>query len=158
MEEGLQQRNVSGVWRGLKTICGYKEPDSQVRGDQQWVNDLNIFIKRFNVLKRAPSLAYYPTPTPPPADGTLSLTTNQVRRELQKCKSEEDSGSRWHQLEGPQILCGSAVWDCGVSVQPEPEAREGTTTVEDVFGTCAKDPSPQGLQQLPAGGADIIAD
>ena len=31
--------------------------------------------------------------------------------------------------------------------------------MEDVLcGTCAKDPSPQGLQQLPAGGADITAD
>ncbi|XP_010777483.1 phosphatidylinositol 4,5-bisphosphate 3-kinase catalytic subunit gamma isoform-like [Notothenia coriiceps] len=30
MEEQLLQRNVSGVWRGLKTISGYKEPDSQV--------------------------------------------------------------------------------------------------------------------------------
>jgi len=35
MEEGLQQRNVSGVWRGLKTISGYKEPDSQFQEDQQ---------------------------------------------------------------------------------------------------------------------------
>ncbi|KAL7402723.1 hypothetical protein ABVT39_018937 [Epinephelus coioides] len=36
MEEQLQQSDVSGVWRGLKTISGHKQPDSQARGDQQW--------------------------------------------------------------------------------------------------------------------------
>ncbi|XP_049889973.1 uncharacterized protein LOC126383492 [Epinephelus moara] len=48
MEEQLQQSDVSGVWSGLKTISGHKQPDSQARGNQQWVNDLNLFFNRFD--------------------------------------------------------------------------------------------------------------
>ncbi|KAI4894322.1 hypothetical protein NFI96_032641, partial [Prochilodus magdalenae] len=33
LEEQLQRNNVSGVWKGLKTISGHKKPDSQVVGD-----------------------------------------------------------------------------------------------------------------------------
>jgi len=36
MEEQLQQSDVSGVWKGMKTISGHKQPDSQARGDQKW--------------------------------------------------------------------------------------------------------------------------
>ncbi|XP_062863986.1 tyrosine-protein kinase receptor [Trichomycterus rosablanca] len=48
LEEELQQNNVSGVWKGLKTISGHKKPDSQVVGDQKWVNELNLFFNRFD--------------------------------------------------------------------------------------------------------------
>ena len=48
MEDQLQQKNVSGVWRGLKAISGHREPDSQASGDQKWANDLNIFFNRFD--------------------------------------------------------------------------------------------------------------
>ncbi|XP_049901791.1 uncharacterized protein LOC126391221 [Epinephelus moara] len=73
MEEQLQQSDVSGVWRGLKTISGHKQPDSQARGDQKWVNDLNLFFNRFD--QSAPPLAQTsrlqppsssPSPSPPP--------------------------------------------------------------------------------------------
>ena len=37
MENQLQQRNVSGVWKSLKTISGQRTPDSQAEGDQTWV-------------------------------------------------------------------------------------------------------------------------
>nr|XP_057907087.1 uncharacterized protein LOC131104187 [Doryrhamphus excisus] len=48
MEEQLQQNNVRGVWRGLKTISGHKGPDSQAAGDQVKANDLNLFFNRFD--------------------------------------------------------------------------------------------------------------
>lgn len=43
MEDQLQQINISRVWRGLKTISGYKEPDFEAVGGQKWLNDLNLF-------------------------------------------------------------------------------------------------------------------
>ncbi|KAI3361591.1 hypothetical protein L3Q82_013734 [Scortum barcoo] len=37
MEHQLQQNNISGIWKGLKTITGFKEPKSQPVGDQRLV-------------------------------------------------------------------------------------------------------------------------
>ena len=48
MENQLQQRNVSGVWKSLKTISGQRTPDSQAVGDHTWVNDMNLFFNRFD--------------------------------------------------------------------------------------------------------------
>ncbi|KAI3351354.1 hypothetical protein L3Q82_005897 [Scortum barcoo] len=48
MEHQLQQNNICGVWKGLKTISGFKEPKSQPVGDQGWANDLNLFFNRFD--------------------------------------------------------------------------------------------------------------
>ena len=48
MENQLQQRNVSGVWKSLKTISGQRTPDSQAAGDQMWVNNMNLFFNRFD--------------------------------------------------------------------------------------------------------------
>ena len=64
MENQLQQRNVSGVWKSLKTISGRKNPDSLAVGDQTWVNNMNLFFNRFDQ-----------TPTPPPVQSSLLLTT-----------------------------------------------------------------------------------
>jgi len=50
MEDQLQQKNTIGVWRGLKTISGFKNPDSQAVRDQRWANDLNVFFNRFDQL------------------------------------------------------------------------------------------------------------
>ncbi|KAI4903430.1 hypothetical protein NFI96_002603 [Prochilodus magdalenae] len=60
LEEQLQRNNVSRVWKGLKTISGHKKPDSQVVGDQKWVNELNLFFNRFDH-----------SPDPPPAQTSL---------------------------------------------------------------------------------------
>ncbi|KAI3353496.1 hypothetical protein L3Q82_019287, partial [Scortum barcoo] len=46
MEHQLQQNNICGVWKGLKTISGFKEPKSQPVGDQGWANDLNLFFNK----------------------------------------------------------------------------------------------------------------
>ena len=45
MENQLQQRNVSGVRKSLKTISGQRTPDSQAAGDQTRINDMNLFFK-----------------------------------------------------------------------------------------------------------------
>ena len=47
MEDQLQQNNISRVWKGLKTMSGYKGPNQQPVGNQKWVNDRNLFFKRF---------------------------------------------------------------------------------------------------------------
>ncbi|KAI4875879.1 hypothetical protein NFI96_009456 [Prochilodus magdalenae] len=71
LEEQLQQNNISGVWKGLKTISGHKKPDSQVVGDQKWVKELNLFFNRFDHL-----------PDPPPAQTSL---LNPLSVALPKC-------------------------------------------------------------------------
>ncbi|KAI3370902.1 hypothetical protein L3Q82_007411 [Scortum barcoo] len=60
MEHQLQQNNICGVWKGLKTISGFKEPKSQPVGDQGWANDLNLFFNRFDQAS-----------APPPAQSSL---------------------------------------------------------------------------------------
>ncbi|TWW61350.1 hypothetical protein D4764_05G0014400 [Takifugu flavidus] len=62
MENQLQQNNICGVWKGLKTISGFKEQKSQPVGDRGWANDLNLFFNRFDQV-----------PTPPPAQSPLLL-------------------------------------------------------------------------------------
>lgn len=47
MEEQLQQSSVSGVWRSLNTISGHNNNRTEMDRDQEWVNDLNRFFKRF---------------------------------------------------------------------------------------------------------------
>ncbi|KAI4881116.1 hypothetical protein NFI96_026359, partial [Prochilodus magdalenae] len=60
LEEQLQRNNVNGVWKGIKTISGHKKPDSQVMGDQKWVNERNLLFNRFDH-----------APAPPPAQTSL---------------------------------------------------------------------------------------
>ncbi|TWW74400.1 RNA-directed DNA polymerase from mobile element jockey [Takifugu flavidus] len=62
MENQLQQNNICGVWKGLKTISGFKEQKSQPVGDRGCANDLNLFFNRFDQV-----------PTPPPAQSPLLL-------------------------------------------------------------------------------------
>ena len=69
MENQLQQRNISGVWKSLKTISGQRTPDSQAVGDQTWVNDMNLFFNRFDQtgpLPRPSHLCCSPPPLPSP--------------------------------------------------------------------------------------------
>ncbi|XP_073727635.1 uncharacterized protein [Misgurnus anguillicaudatus] len=64
MEDQLQQNNVSDVWKGLKTITGHKESNSQVEGDLKWVNDLNLFFNRFDQ-PLSPTSTQFPLLKPP---------------------------------------------------------------------------------------------
>ncbi|KAI3351116.1 hypothetical protein L3Q82_005681 [Scortum barcoo] len=54
MEHQLQQNNICGVWKGLKTISGFKVPKSQPVGDRGWANDLNLFFNRFDQASAPP--------------------------------------------------------------------------------------------------------
>lgn len=48
MKDKLEQKNISGDWRDLKTISGYKEPHSQPVGDQKSVNIVTFhFIQSY---------------------------------------------------------------------------------------------------------------
>ena len=75
MEDQLQQRNINGVWKSLKTISGQKKPDSCAPGNQTWVYDLNLFFNRFDFTPdedpgvagprpSSPSGGYFYGPTP----------------------------------------------------------------------------------------------
>jgi len=74
MEDQLQQKNTSGVWRGLKTISGFKKPDSQAVEDQKWANDLNVFFNRFD----QPS-------APPPAQSSMLQPSFSAPRTHDPC-------------------------------------------------------------------------
>ncbi|KAI3352077.1 hypothetical protein L3Q82_020893 [Scortum barcoo] len=226
MEHQLQQNNICGVWKGLKTISGFKEPKSQPVGDQGWANDLNLFFNRFDqasapppaqspLLLQPPSCSVTPVhcsscaPSPlsrpsvhtyhspplttlPQFTPTLSshlpqfpyrhfhfshsvlCTLPPINTSLlqpaphntpgEECPEEEqgqESSSRsgWHQLQAPEVLRRPAVWDFWVHIQPEPEAGESATTLEDVLHRpSAKDTAPQGAQQLQAGSSDVSSD
>ncbi|KAI4826730.1 hypothetical protein KUCAC02_030163 [Chaenocephalus aceratus] len=63
----------------LKTISGYKEPDSQVRGEHQWANDLNIFFNRFDQSCAPPSThspLLHPPLSPLPGNGPVTSPTS----------------------------------------------------------------------------------
>ncbi|KAI3357186.1 hypothetical protein L3Q82_015645 [Scortum barcoo] len=64
MEHQLQQNNICGVWKGLKTISGFKEPKSQPVGDQGWANDLNLFFNRFDQASAPPPGPVFSAATP----------------------------------------------------------------------------------------------
>ncbi|KAI3366149.1 hypothetical protein L3Q82_009973 [Scortum barcoo] len=84
MEHQLQQNNICGVWKGLKTISGFKEPKSQPVGDQGWANDLNLFFNRFDQASAPPPAqsssaatpitVFAPCPLLPPVPLPLSTT------------------------------------------------------------------------------------
>ncbi|KAI3354462.1 hypothetical protein L3Q82_018977, partial [Scortum barcoo] len=108
MEHQLQQNNICGVWKGLKTISGFKEPKSQPVGDQGWANDLNLFFNRFDQasapppaqspLLQPPSQSLPPVPLAPPVppppshDPHLLLTSHQVRNALKKNRARKAAG------------------------------------------------------------------
>lgn len=119
MEDPLQQKDASRVWRGLNTISGPKKLHSQAVGDQSWANDLNLFFKRFDQSPPFPRpsqpccnpfhldhqyTAQSPAPFPlfsahlPQAQllschwSNLSFTPRQVRKELKKIKARKAAG------------------------------------------------------------------
>ena len=47
MEEQLQNNNVRGIWKSLKTIYGQETQPPGCKG-QKGVNDLNLFFNRFD--------------------------------------------------------------------------------------------------------------
>ncbi|TWW68206.1 hypothetical protein D4764_19G0000040 [Takifugu flavidus] len=122
MENQLQQNNICGVWKGLKTISGFKEQKSQPVGDRGWANDLNLFFQpaqsplllppplsvpaiHCSSCPPSPSLMNFspyipdtshpgPCPSPPPTPpcSSLSLTPHQVRKALKKNRARKATG------------------------------------------------------------------
>ncbi|KAI3354945.1 hypothetical protein L3Q82_004738 [Scortum barcoo] len=210
MEHQLQQNNICGVWKGLKTISGFKEPKSQPVGDQGWANDLNLFFNRFDQASAPPlpspvssaatsitlcapcpllllcpltpshdpqftptlstlpplhtaSVLHCTSPPSTPPCSSLLLTTHQVRNALKKNRARKAAGpdgisSRLLKSCADQ-LCGIFGGTFWVHIQPEPEAGESATALEDVLHRpSAKDTAPQGAQQLQAGSSDVSSD
>ncbi|KAI3375418.1 hypothetical protein L3Q82_021909 [Scortum barcoo] len=63
MEHQLQQNNICGVWKGLKTISGFNEPKSQIVGDQSLAFNTVIPSKLIKLITKAwGSWNQYPPP------------------------------------------------------------------------------------------------
>lgn len=82
MEDQLQENNISGVWRGLKSISGYKESDSPVEGDQGWVQQGSTGLIRHLTLPQPScsccSLSHQTLFPPTPHIYTLSFTSSHL--------------------------------------------------------------------------------
>ncbi|TWW59863.1 hypothetical protein D4764_06G0013930 [Takifugu flavidus] len=90
MENQLQQNNICGVWKGLKTISGFKEQKSQPVSDRGWANDLNLFFNRPSPVSSAATPATVCACNP--LFLLLSLTPHQVRKALKKNRARKATG------------------------------------------------------------------
>lgn len=109
LENQLQASNVTGVWRGLKTISGHNSPKTLTEKDKDWADELNSFFNRFDKTSvPSPNHQLHPlsltTSSPPPPLSTcsqqlslspgscLSVTTEQVRNQLRKMNVRKAAG------------------------------------------------------------------
>ncbi|XP_019749943.1 uncharacterized protein LOC109530551 [Hippocampus comes] len=108
LEDQLQASNVTGVWRGLKTISGHNSPKTLTEKDKDWADELNLFFNRFDQTSvRSPNHQLHPlslrTSPPPPLSTSsqqpslspcycLSVTTEQVRNQLRKMNVRKAAG------------------------------------------------------------------
>ena len=53
---------------------------------------------------------------------------------VEEDEGEEGYGSRWDQLQAPQVLCRPTVQECGIYIQHEPEGGKSATAVENLRG------------------------
>ncbi|TWW54745.1 hypothetical protein D4764_0240700 [Takifugu flavidus] len=106
MENQLQQNNICGVWKGLKTISGFKEQKSQpVVSSAATPATVCACNPLFLLSPLLPSLMNFsshipdtshpgPCPSPPPTPpcSSLSLTPHQVRKALKKNRARKATG------------------------------------------------------------------
>ncbi|XP_019751973.1 uncharacterized protein LOC109531879 [Hippocampus comes] len=110
LEDQLQASNVTGVWRGLKTISGHNNsPKTLTEKDKDWADELNRFFNPFDMTSvPSPNHQLHPlslrTSSPPPPLSTssqqpslspgscLSVTTEQVRNQLRKMNVRKVAG------------------------------------------------------------------
>ncbi|TWW54569.1 RNA-directed DNA polymerase from mobile element jockey [Takifugu flavidus] len=109
MENQLQQNNICGVWKGLKTISGFKEQKSQPVGDrgllccyprhclclQPIVPPVPLPPSLMNFSSHIPDTSHpgpCPSPPPTPPCSSLSLTPHQVRKALKKNRARKATG------------------------------------------------------------------
>ncbi|KAI3363490.1 hypothetical protein L3Q82_011581 [Scortum barcoo] len=132
MEHQLQQNNICGVWKGLKTISGFKEPKSQPVGDQGWANDLNLFFNRFDQAS-APPPAQSPLLQPPsrsvppvhcsscaPSPSLMTFSSHPPNTSSSHCPVPLPLINTSLLQPAPSHHTRSAVWDFWVHIQPEP--------------------------------------
>ncbi|KAI3373033.1 hypothetical protein L3Q82_023470 [Scortum barcoo] len=95
----------------------------------------------------------------PPCSSLLLTTHTSVRNALKKNRARKAAGPDGI---SSRLLKSCADQLCGIfgyTVQPEPEAGESATALEDVLHhPSAKDTAPQGAQQLQAGSSDVSSD
>ncbi|KAI3355649.1 hypothetical protein L3Q82_004187 [Scortum barcoo] len=184
MEHQLQQNNICGVWKGLKTISGFKEPKSQPVGDQGWANDLNLFFNRFDQASAPPPaqspLLQPPSQSLPPVHCSscapspshdLQLTPTrhfqftQVRNALKENRARKavgpDSISSTDYTHSPEVLRRPAVWDfwvgCTFNLSLKLE-RVPQLWKTSCIVPVPKTPHPKGAPQLQAGSSDVSSD
>lgn len=76
VEEQLQQNDLNGVWRSLKTISGHNNSRPELTRDHEWVNDLGRFFNRFDQPVTLPPTQPAPLQSPPiGTSATTSLST-----------------------------------------------------------------------------------
>ncbi|TWW57314.1 putative RNA-directed DNA polymerase from transposon BS [Takifugu flavidus] len=107
MENQLQQNNICGVWKGLKTISGFKEQKSQPVAQSPLLlpPPLSVPAIHCSSCPPSPSLMNFspyipdtshpgPCPSPPltPPCSSLSLTPHQVRKALKKNMARKATG------------------------------------------------------------------
>ncbi|TWW80173.1 hypothetical protein D4764_10G0012030 [Takifugu flavidus] len=108
MENQLQQNNICGVWKGLKTISGFKEQKSQPVGDWGLLCCyLLLSVPAIDCSSCPPSHSLmtfsshipdtshsgpYSSPPPTPPCSSLSLTPHQVRMALKKNRARKAMG------------------------------------------------------------------
>ncbi|KAL7891094.1 hypothetical protein AOLI_G00005700, partial [Acnodon oligacanthus] len=122
LEWKLQQNNMREVWNGMRTITSFRSSNNRgVESSVDGANKLNLFFNRFNtagpVFPRPDSsaagsqqpipLTPHPPPDslppssdspshtstpPPPITSTVSLTADQVRRQLKRLHTNKAAG------------------------------------------------------------------
>ncbi|TWW71207.1 RNA-directed DNA polymerase from mobile element jockey [Takifugu flavidus] len=107
MENQLQQNNICGVWKGLKTISGFKEQKSQTVAQSPLLLPPPLSVPPIDCSScpPSPSLMTFsshipdpshsgPCPSPPPTPpcSSLSLTPHQVRKALKKNRARKATG------------------------------------------------------------------
>uniref|UniRef100_A0AAQ6IRP3 Reverse transcriptase domain-containing protein n=1 Tax=Anabas testudineus TaxID=64144 RepID=A0AAQ6IRP3_ANATE len=94
LEQNLQQNNTREVWRGMRTITGYKSSSQETGGTVDRANELNHFFNRFQAESQIPLQFTNCSSVPPPHDSatTLTISAEQVRRELNSLPPTKAAG------------------------------------------------------------------
>ncbi|TWW77710.1 hypothetical protein D4764_12G0011000 [Takifugu flavidus] len=133
--ERLKGSNAREVWRGLKTISGHTKDSGRApeSGGLDWANELNSFFNRFDCAAPAspthqspdltvlshhhpPSPPSNPRPHPPGVTPRLSITADQVRKELRRTKTRKATG--------PDGINSRLLKDCADQLCGTAHARE----------------------------------
>ncbi|TWW54691.1 hypothetical protein D4764_0239290, partial [Takifugu flavidus] len=130
MENQLQQNNICGVWKGLKTISGFKEQKSQPVVSSAATPATVCAPNRLFFLSPLPlshelqpthsrHFTLWPMPIPPPTIppcSSLSLTPHQVRKALKK--------NRARKATGPDGISSRLLKSCTDQFAEEPHPKE----------------------------------